>query len=81
MALVDVLRAVDPLDGGPGGPTRHDLVLAVIPTAFVVAALVGGLAGVPARTAVGAAAGVGALAMLDALFFNPPRGPTTGPRT
>ena len=62
-----------------GGPSRHDVVLAVIPAAFVLAVLLGGLAGVPARTAVAAAAAVGALAMLDALFFNPPRGPTTGP--
>ena len=59
--------------------SRHDAVLALIPAAFVGFLLAGGLLGVPARTAVGAAAGVGALAMLDALFLNPPRGPAAAP--
>lgn len=60
------------------GPSRHDLVLAIIPTAFVVAALLGGLVGISVPTAVGLAAVVGLLAMLDALFLNPPRGPSAG---
>lgn len=58
------------------GPSRHDLVLAIIPTAFVVATLLGSLVGVAAHTAVALAAFVGLLAMLDALFLNPPRRPS-----
>lgn len=54
--------------------SRYDLVLAVIPTAFVVALLVGNLLSVSARVALVSASVVGALAVLDALFLNPPTG-------
>lgn len=58
--------------------SRHDLVLAVIPAAFLVAALLGVALDVEPTTAVGAAAGFSALAVLDALFVNPPRRPSAG---
>lgn len=54
--------------------SRYDLVLAVIPTAFVVALLVENLLSVSARVALVSASVVGALAVLDALFLNPPTG-------
>lgn len=50
----------------------YDLVLAVIPSVFVLAVLVGHLLSVPARTAIAAAAAVAAVALVDALFVNPP---------
>lgn len=56
--------------------TRYDLVLAVIPTAFLLGLLATGLAGVPPRVAMGSAAAIGALALVDGLFLNPPRPPT-----
>lgn len=56
--------------------TRYDLLLLVVPAAFLVALLAVGLAGVPLRVATSAAAGVSALALVDGLFFNPPRRPT-----
>jgi hypothetical protein len=50
----------------------YDLVLAVIPIAFLTSVLVGHLLPVSTRTALVAAAVVGGLAVADALFFNPP---------
>lgn len=58
--------------GRIGELTRYDLVLAIIPIAFLVSVLVGHLLSVPTRTALIAASVVGTLAMIDALFFNPP---------
>lgn len=58
--------------------SRHDLVLAVIPATFLVAALLGLTLSVSATTAVTAAAVLSGLAVMDALFFNPPREPTVG---
>jgi len=55
-----------------GDLTYYDLVLAVIPIAFLVSVLVGHLLSIPTRTALIAASVVGTLAMIDALFFNPP---------
>lgn len=52
--------------------SRYDLVLAVIPTAFVVAVLASHLLSVPPRTLIVAASLVAALAVVDGLFFNPP---------
>jgi hypothetical protein len=52
--------------------TRHDLVLAVIPSAFVVAMLVGTVLSLSTRASVLLGSLVGALALADALFVNPP---------
>ena len=52
--------------------SRYDLVLAVIPMAFIFALLVGHLLSLPSRTALIAASVVGVLAMIDGLFRNPP---------
>lgn len=58
--------------------SRYDLVLAVIPAAFLFGALAGTTSSVPTTAAVSAASVVGGLAMLDALFLNPPRRPSAG---
>lgn len=55
--------------------SRYDLLLAVVPTAFVLGLLAVGLADVPFRVAMSSAAAVGALALVDGLFLNPPRRP------
>lgn len=52
--------------------TYYDLVLAVIPSVFVVAVLVGAVFSVPAETAITGASVAAALALADALFVNPP---------
>lgn len=53
--------------------TRYDLVLAIIPTVFLVAVLVGQLLSIPTQVALAGAAVLGAFAVCDALFLNPPR--------
>lgn len=59
-----------------GPPTRYDLVLLVIPLAFALA-LVGAWTGPLAVHHAMFAASVGAAALVvDALFRNPPQGPT-----
>lgn len=58
--------------------TRYDLVLTVIPVALALGALLGTSPAVPAPTAVAAASVIGGLAVIDALFLNPPRGPAAG---
>lgn len=62
------------------GLSRHDLVLAVIPAAFLVGLIAAGIADVPFQVAMGTAAAVGTLALVDGLFLNPPRRPRAGPR-
>lgn len=57
--------------------SRYDLLLAVVPVAFVMGLLATGAADVPIRVSLSGAAGVGALALVDALFLNPPRRPRT----
>lgn len=52
--------------------TRYDLVLAVIPTVFIVALMMGTLLSVSPRLALATASAVGGLAVADALFLNPP---------
>jgi len=52
--------------------SHYDLVLAVIPSAFVLAVLLGHLLSVPPRIAFAGAAAVAAMAMIDGLFRNPP---------
>lgn len=53
--------------------SRYDLLLAVVPVAFLVGLLAAGLTDVPLRVAMSSAAAVGALALVDGLFLNPPR--------
>lgn len=55
--------------------SRYDLVLAVIPTAFITALVAANLLQLSTQTTLVAAAIVGALALLDALFINPPGHP------
>lgn len=54
-------------------PTRYDLVLAIIPSVFIVAVLIGHVLSLPPRLSVFGASLLGALAVADALFVNPPR--------
>lgn len=53
--------------------SRYDLVLTVIPLAFVTALLATDLLAVSVRESMAVASTVGALAVADALFVNPPR--------
>ena len=53
--------------------SRYDLVLAVVPAAFLLGLLAVTVADVPLRVGMGSAAAVGALALVDGLFLNPPR--------
>ena len=55
--------------------SRYDLLLAVVPAAFLLGLLAVGLADVPLRVAMSSAGAVGALALIDGLFLNPPRRP------
>lgn len=52
--------------------SRYDLVLAVIPFAFLAAVALAYATGVGLQPALAAAAGVGALALVDSLFIRPP---------
>lgn len=52
--------------------SRYDLVLAVIPSVFVMAVLVGHLLSLSVQASIAVASLVGALAVVDALFVNPP---------
>lgn len=77
--FVRLLRAgFDRLFGLRCRASRHDFVLAVIPAAFLVAAMLASALPVNLTAAVAAAAVVSGLAVLDALFFNPPRDPAAG---
>lgn len=60
--------------------SRHDLVLAVIPAAFLLAALVAASPSVPASAALAAASVVGVVAVLVALFWHPPDRASAGSR-
>lgn len=56
--------------------SRYDLVLVIVPAVFLLSVVLGYLLSVPFRTTLGGASAVGALALLDALFVNPPIRPT-----
>lgn len=58
--------------------TRYDVVLAVIPVALAFGILIGTATAVPTSLAVAAASLIGVFAVVDALFINPPKGPTHG---
>ena len=53
--------------------SRYDFVLAVIPTAFLIAAVASQVLPVSGHALLVAASAVGTLALLDGLFVNPPR--------
>lgn len=53
--------------------SRYDLVLAVIPTAFLLAGVVSQIASAPTHVVLTGAAAVGLLALVDGMFVNPPR--------
>jgi hypothetical protein len=55
-----------------GDVSRYDLVLLVIPVAFLLALVTGGLFAIPPQIPLVAAALVGAVAVGDAMFRNPP---------
>jgi hypothetical protein len=61
-------------DGIARRASRYDLVLAVIPAAFLAAVAVGAALSLPPEVAMLGAAAVGAVALGDALFVNPPDG-------
>ncbi|MDT3436253.1 hypothetical protein [Haloarcula sp. 1CSR25-25] len=53
-------------------PTRHDLVLAVIPAVFLLTLVAAVVLGLSLQMAVAGASLVGAVAVIDALFLHPP---------
>lgn len=55
-----------------GSISRYDLVLALIPAAFLLTAAVVGLFDVSVKTGLTAAGAIGAAALADAMFLNPP---------
>lgn len=70
----EIGRLFDRLSGTIESLSRYDLLLLVVPLAFAVA-LPGSYAlGASSRVALVAASFVGALAVADGLFVNPPRG-------
>lgn len=53
-------------------PTRHDLVLAVIPVVFALTLVAAVVLGLSIQAAIAGASLVGAVAVIDALFIHPP---------
>lgn len=53
-------------------PTRHDLVLAVIPAVFVITLVTAVVLGLSMQAAIAGASLVGTVAVIDALFIHPP---------
>ncbi|MGB9931342.1 hypothetical protein [Haloarcula amylolytica] len=53
-------------------PTRHDLVLAVIPAVFALTLVAAVVLGLSIQAAIAGASLVGAVAVIDALFIHPP---------
>ncbi|MCU4719637.1 hypothetical protein [Halapricum hydrolyticum] len=72
-------RTVEPVDrrteARAKGPdlSRYDAVLAAIPSVFLGALLLGHLSPISIQAAIGLGAVLGAIAVVDALFVNPPR--------
>jgi len=52
--------------------SRYDLLLAVVPLGFVLAALVGRILSLSASATLALGSAVGLLAVVDALFLSPP---------
>lgn len=61
--------------------SRYDLVLAAIPAALIWPTLFTRALGIGFEVGLLVGAIVGALALLDAVFLNPPRGPQVGGKT
>ncbi len=57
--------------------TRYDFVLAVIPVAFLAATVLHRLSVLNSTTAILLGGLIGGLAVVDALFLNPPEAPGT----
>lgn len=58
--------------------SRYDLVLAVVPLGFVLAALVGRILALSASGTLVLGSAIGLLAVVDALFLSPPTGRSGG---
>lgn len=58
----------------PPAVSRYDLVLAVIPMAFLLTAVTSGVLGVSLPTALAGGSLLGVAVLADALFLNPPTG-------
>jgi hypothetical protein len=56
--------------------SRYDLILVFIPVVFLLSVALGSLLSVSFQTTLVGASAVGALALMDALFVNPPIRPT-----
>ncbi len=54
--------------------SRYDLLLAFMPTVFLVSIVVGNLLSIGVQTAFTGASLVGVIALVDALFLHPPEG-------
>jgi len=71
-------QTVESIDGQTGAPTtgpdlsRYDIILVAIPSAFFAALLLGQLLSLPMQATIVVGAALGALAVVDALFVNPP---------
>lgn len=63
-------------ESGAASLSRYDLVLAVVPAAFLLGLLAGQVLPVPTRSGLTAASVVGAALIADGLFRRPPRLPT-----
>ena len=68
-------KTFDPF-GFVGSVSYYDLVLAVIPAVFAVSVLVGTLLAVEPHVAFAVGSALAGLALVDALFVNPPTDPT-----
>jgi len=53
--------------------SRYDIILVAIPSAFLAALLIGQVLSLPMQATVVVGAALGALAVVDALFVNPPK--------
>lgn len=73
-----LLRTVGRLARSIRPVSRYDLVLGLIPVAFGAAGAAGAFLSVTATTTVSVAAILSGLAVVDALFLNPPRDPSSG---
>ena len=70
--LLEALYSTFGRDDPAAVPSRYDLVLAVVPLAFLGGGLSSVVAGVPWETGVLGGATVGLIAVADALFVHPP---------
>jgi hypothetical protein len=68
----------DERDDIESGLSRYDCVLAVIPLALLAGVVTANVASIPFHAALFGGAGVGVLALMDALFRNPPGHPPSG---